>query len=271
MEDGRCKTFTKNGERCKNSARAGDCCFTHRGQEQESKIDKLPIYSMALSAASTVVILIEKAAEYYPEIVGWLSMIDASTKHASAQPRPLNSLRQDLDQGELWSVSSYGHILTSSLTGNLYQPRPKQIESLPDELKEEFVQAYETFKNAQAANGREVYKQNERFEEAMSSLLKWIWLIKEINPSIYDDLVDVFIYESESWDKSWWDIAELKKYKWRIIVVAEHLLSSIGSIRPRIEDALRGEFAENALSSIRRCCEDLISAEYELRRLGSQA
>lgn len=263
----RCKQITKKGERCKNSAKYNGYCYTHRSSSKTSA-QKLATFSLVLSTASTLVILIEKAAKYYPEIVGWLSMIDASTKCAGARPRPTEALRSDLEREEIWSIDSYSFILKQHLSGHSYQETPKELDFLPKQLKADFIEAYEDHRNHRNANNALTNKQLRLFEDAKSDLMKWIWFFDLLNPSISEYIISEFIDEEEHWDYSWWSASELNQHNWRVIIFAEHLFSSFQEIIRRFDEILEKKFSEHCIELLEKTCSTISETEYELKRLG---
>lgn len=263
----RCKKITKKRERCKNPAKYGGYCYTHRSSGT-NRTERLATFSLVLSTASTLVILIEKAAKYYPEIVGWLSMIDASTKFMGARPRPTEALRSDLEREELWSVDSYSRILNQHLNGRVSRNLPKELDLIPNELKAEFTEAYEDYCKHRNANGKLAAEQRGLFEEAKSDLLKWIWFLNLLDPSIYNFLVSEFTDEEEHWDHSWWTVDELNKQNWRVIIFAEHLASNLQEINQNFDDAMEKSFSERCFRLLEKTCSTISEAEYELTRLG---
>lgn len=267
MKENRCQALTKKGERCKNSIVEGKYCYTHQNQNVE-KVEKLVTFSLVLSTASTLIILIEKAAKYYPEIVGWLSMIDASTKCMGAQPRPLDSLRSDLNREELWAIQSYGRILNHHLTEKAHQNSPKELDLIPTELKSEIIDAYDELKISLGKNYDLISEERKCIEECCSALTRWIWLIGMVDDCIYPKILDSFVDEVDSWEHSWWKPEELEHYTWRAVILAEHIRSSKIIIEDALSKCMALDFSATCISSLMSTCDSIIEASCELKRLG---
>ena len=146
--DNRCNALTARGERCKNIRRYGEFCFMHQKHEAEDKnatpkrTSRVAAVATLISASSSLTVLIEKAVQYWPDIVGWISMIHASMRYEDAQPAPFEVLRDDLDKGDTWRFPAYARILKREISSPSRR-RDSRIDLIPKDLQKELAAACE--------------------------------------------------------------------------------------------------------------------------------
>ena len=67
------------------------------------------------------------------------------------------------------------------------------------------------------------------------------------------------------------EIAELKRYKWRSVVLAEHTRSEIRDLGQNFRQVMTQEFSERCEASLLSTCNEILSAEHELEQLGEMS
>jgi hypothetical protein len=148
--ENRCNALTARGERCKNIRRYGAFCFMHQKHEADDKNaaketkskSKFATVATLISASSSLTVLIEKAVQYWPDIVGWISMIHASMRYEGARPVPFEVLRDDLDKGDTWRFPAYASILAREISSPSRR-RDARIDLIPKDLQKELAAACE--------------------------------------------------------------------------------------------------------------------------------
>ena len=75
-----CKASTRKGNRCKNISKTGGYCLLHSKMvNRKGKKTKLELISLYLSAAKSLVYLIEKIHKFSPEIIDWVKIMVEAT------------------------------------------------------------------------------------------------------------------------------------------------------------------------------------------------
>jgi hypothetical protein len=277
-EDTRCKALTTKGERCKNIRRYDEYCYTHRREATEAR-NELPAKKRSrfatvttfISAASSLTVLIEKAAHYWPDIVGWISMIDASGKFAGATPMPFDAFKAHLEKpGDItWPFASFARILEYELR-TPSRDRPRALDSIPNTLREELMSACATVSKAGSSlfSARNLARQ--RLNRSIERLLDLLDQSADAAPALLSTVANDLSELDERYKPEWWSITELRRdYKstpWRAVMLADNLSGELLDLSSS-SSRLASGFSETQSREIIETCNEIFVHTAHLQEL----
>lgn len=181
-QDGRCKALTKKGERCKNIAFTGGHCRIHAAEHKLSLREKNPDVAKVLTSSASLVVLIEKLIQYWPDILYVLEYLAAMSKEKgwrgentpTANQARLEELKSATVVG---AFSDLRHILEQRRTcegrGLLKEFRISE-KDVPSELSDELEEAIQNHQsNLENLWRKREEIENSIYEEAFSFLQRF--------------------------------------------------------------------------------------------------
>lgn len=287
----RCKSFTKNGERCRNKRRYGDFCYAHKNKSTKPESNSPSLETTLTSIASFVTIL-DIAYKHLPTILEWvqaLSTVSGRKVQRQRADREVSRIKippskalaahycSPLEFGE-YAKALQHHLKWTKILKHGSKNFERELEEIPISLRRELLQTSNKVIKSVELFMKELDRHIELIHALSEQLFDLIELASNASPNLVASLASnvADLFENEKPDE--WRIDALRKWgePRKLGILAEHLQTQLAHLGSSPTNIPQGASENKALSLVPRHlreamlkkCETLLVHIERLEELG---